>query len=62
MDKQLELENLTKIKVDGEQIRSRHQWRKQGKNNLNFFCNLENKNFIENTIKSVQLEGWILCN
>ena len=56
MDKQLELENLRKIEVDGEQIRSRHQWLKEGEKPSKFFCNLENKNFIEKTIKSVQLQ------
>ena len=56
IDKQLELENLRKIKVDGEQIRSRHQWLKEGEKPSKFFCNLENKNLIEKTIKSVQLQ------
>ena len=37
MDKQLELENLRKIKVDGEQLRSRHQWLKEGEKPSKFF-------------------------
>ena len=50
-DKKSELENLRSIKMKGKIVRSRLQWLQQGKKPSRFFMNLENKNFVEKTIK-----------
>ena len=38
-------------------VRSRLQWLHEGEKPSKFFCNLENKNFIEKTIKKIQLRN-----
>ena len=46
---------LRKVKLKGNSVRSRQQWLQEGEKPSKFFCNLENKNFIEKTIKKVHL-------
>ena len=50
-DKKMELENLRKIKIKDHITRSRIQWLKDGEKLTSFFCNLENKNFVEKSKK-----------
>ena len=54
-DKRQELMALRKVKLKGNSVRSRQQWLQEGEKPSKFFCNLENKNFIEKTIKKVHL-------
>ena len=54
-DKRQELMALRKVKLKGNSVRSRQQWLQEGEKLSKFFCNLENKNFIEKTIKKVHL-------
>ena len=41
----------------GDQIRSRVQWLDQGEKPTKYFCNLENKNYVEKTIRNIQLDN-----
>ena len=56
-DKKKELEEIRNNKLKGNMVRSRLQWLHEGEKPSKFFCNLENKNFIEKTIKKVQLRN-----
>ena len=47
---------LRKVKIKEISVRSRQQWLREGENLSKFFCNLENKNSIEKTIKKVHLK------
>ena len=55
-DKKAELENLRIRKTKGQLVRTRMQWLKDGERPSKFLSNLENKNFIEKTIKKVKLD------
>ena len=55
-DKKADLENIRASKIKGQIIRSRMQWLKDGERASKYLSNLENKNFIEKTIKKVTLE------
>ena len=59
-DKKVELERLRSIKVKGDLVRSRIQWLHEGEKPTKYFKNLENKNFIEKTIKKIQLKNGTL--
>ena len=62
-DKQVELENIRRQKIKGYMTRTRLQWLGEGERPTSFFCNLEKKNFVEKTIKKLQLHnGHILTN
>ena len=52
-DKKEELQEIRKIKLKGNMIRSRAQWLTQGENPTKIFCALENKNFLDKTIKKI---------
>lgn len=54
--KKTELENLRKEKLQGHIIRSRAKWVEEGEKPTKYFCNLERRNFINKTIKKVELE------
>ena len=56
-DKKKELEEIRNNKLKGNMVRSRLQWLHEGEKPSKFFCNLENKNFIEKTIKKIQLRN-----
>ena len=56
-DKKVELEQMRKSKLKGELIRSRIRWLSEGEKPSKYFCNLEKKNFLAKTIRSVQLEN-----
>ena len=53
-DKKKELQDIRDNKLKGNMVRSRLQWLHEGEKPSRFFCNLENKNYIEKTIKRVQ--------
>ena len=54
-DKKVELEQLRKKKVNGELVRARIQWLSEGEKPSKYFCNLAKKNFIEKTVRNIQL-------
>ena len=56
-DKKVELEQIRKSRLKGELVRSRIQWLSEGEKPSKYFCNLEKKNFLAKTIRSVQLEN-----
>ena len=49
-EKKGELRLLRQDKVRGQYIRSRTQWAEEGEKPTHFFCNLENRNYINKTI------------
>ena len=56
-DKKAELEDIRKIKLEGERVRARLQWLKEGEKPSKFLGSLENKNFVEKTIKYLELQN-----
>ena len=54
-DKKLQLEKLRKEKIKGQMIRARLQWLNDGEKSSNFFCKLENKYYVEKTMKKLQM-------
>ena len=52
--KKSELRNLRESKVKGEAIRSQALWLMEGEKPSSFFCNLEQRNFVEKTFKKLQ--------
>ena len=45
-EKQKELQDIRKSKMEGKLIRSRAKWMFEGENPSNYFCNLENRNYV----------------
>ena len=56
LDKKKELQVIRENKIKGQQVRSKLQWLKEGEKPTRYFCNLENKNFVEKTVKKLQNE------
>ena len=56
-EKQDELENLRKVKIDGQIVRSRCQKLKDGEKPTKNFCSNPNKAYIEKTIKKIKLDN-----
>ena len=62
-DKMTELENLRNEKIKGHMVRSRIKWLNEGEKPSKYFCNLENKRYLEKTIKRLQLaDGEIITD
>ena len=62
-DKQEELENIRKQKVKGFITRTRLQWLDEGEKPTSYFCNLEKINYVEKTMKKIQMKnGKLLMN
>ena len=57
LDKKAELEHLRNIKMKGQSVRARLQWLQEGEKPTKYFCNLENKNYVEKTIRKLQLNN-----
>ena len=57
LDKKEELERLRKVKMKGQSVRARLQWLQKGEKPSKYFCNLENKNYIEKTIRKLKLSN-----
>ena len=56
-DKKAELEDIRKIKLEGECVRSRLQWLKEGGGKpTKFLGSVENKKIVEKTIKYLELQ------
>ena len=55
LDKKTELESIRSRKIKGQLVRSRLQWLQDGEKPSKYLSNLENKNYIEKTIKKVKL-------
>ena len=55
-DKKNELEDIRIEKMKGEIIRSRAQWLDEGERPTKFFCKLENRNYVNKTIKKLIIE------
>ena len=51
LDKKAELEQLRNVKLKGQSVRARLQWLQEGEKPSKYFCNLENKNYIEKNHK-----------
>ena len=56
-EKRAALENIRKLKLQGHMIRSRARWIEEGEKPSKYFCSLESRNFLNKTIKKVQLEN-----
>lgn len=54
-EKRLYLEKIRKAKMQGQIIRSRTRWVEEGEKPTKYFCNLESRNFINKTIKRVDV-------
>ena len=52
-DKKIELQEIRNLKLKGNMIRSRAQWLDEGERLTKKFCALENKNYLDKTIKKV---------
>ena len=56
-NKKDELENIRQNKLKGNAIRSRAEWLKETEKPTNFFCSLENRNYLNKTIKKLILDN-----
>ena len=54
-DKHLELEEIRKIRLHGEMIRSRVLWLDEGEKPSRYFCALENTNYLNKTMKKIRI-------
>lgn len=54
-EKKSELESLRKEKLQGHVIRSRAKWVEEGEIPTKYTCSLESRNFLNKTIKKVEL-------
>jgi hypothetical protein len=52
-----QLETLRKKRIDGNAIRSRVRWINDGEKNSKYFCNLENRNYLDKALHCVQKES-----
>ena len=57
LDEKNALENLRKEELQGNIIRSRAQGIEQGEKPSRYFCKLESRNFLNKTIKKIEVEG-----
>ena len=57
LDKRAELESIRSKKLKGQLVRSWLQWLQDGEKPSKYFSNIENKNFIEKTIRKVRLNN-----
>ena len=54
--KEQELQDLRKNKISGQALRAKAQWLNNGEKPSKFFCMLENKNFVDKTIRKLKLD------
>ena len=57
-----ELYKIRETRHKGQTVRSRAQWIKYGENPAKFFCDLERKNFVDKTMKKIQLDNGKIIN
>jgi hypothetical protein len=55
-EKKVKLEKIRKEKMQGHIIRSRAKWVEEGEKPSKYFCSLESRNFLNKTIKKVEVE------
>ena len=48
--KKIELQEIRHTKMEGAKVKSRAKWLNEGKETTNYFCNLENRNFMSKTV------------
>lgn len=53
-EKRLLLENIRKEKMVGHMIRGKARWVEEGEKPTRYFCSLENRNYINKTIKKIR--------
>ena len=56
-EKKVELEKLRERSIQGNIIRSRAQWLNEGEKPSKYFCSLEKYNYVEKTIKHIQIDS-----
>ena len=56
-EKKVELEKLRERSIQGNIIRSRAQWLNEGEKPSKYFCSLEKYNYVEKTIKCIQIDS-----
>ena len=61
-DKKTELEDIRNVRLQGQIVRSRMKWLVEGEKPSSYFCNLENKNFLEKTIKKLKTQDGKILN
>ena len=59
-EKKKELYSLRQEKLAGHMIRARTQWLSEGEKPSKLFCSLENKNYVEKTIKKIHLTNGLV--
>jgi len=59
-NKKTELENIRKNKMKGAMVRSRAKWITDGERPTNYFCSLENRNFINKIIPKLETNGVVV--
>ena len=60
-EKQKELQDLRNDILRGKLIRSRAKWIQEGEQPTNYFCNLENRNYISNLMNKLYAKMEIYC-
>ena len=58
-----ELVDIRKTKIEGAFIRSRARWVEEGEKLTNYFCNMENRNFVNKVINRIEkLDGNVIID
>ena len=55
-DKRMELLDIRKLKLKGQQVRSRAQWIEDGEKPTKYFCNMESRNYYSKLITKLETE------
>ena len=55
-----ELQNLREKRVKGSFIRSQVQWLQLGKKPFQYFCSLEQKNYLDKTMRKIILDNGVI--
>ena len=56
-NKKMELQEIRKKKMDGAFIRSKAKWIEEGEKLTNYFCNLENRNFVSKVVNTIETDN-----
>ena len=56
-EKRTDLESLRREKLQGIMVRSKAQWVEEGEKPTRYFCNLESRNYLNKTIKKIEVDG-----
>ena len=55
-----ELRLIREKKLEGSLIRSRATWVKEGEKPSKYFCNLENRNYVSKSVRSLIVDGTVI--